>query len=151
VFYLDRRFRDSLTASRHAAALTTTEPPGDQAISALAWLALKEPKATHDACAPNRNWQQSECLAIAAYQLGHTAEAKAQLASLHQSLGDRGAYQYAQIYAQWGNRNDALAWLNTAYRLRDTGLVMLKVDPLLDPLRGAPEFVDIERRLNFPP
>jgi len=36
------------------------------------------------------------------------------------------------------------------YRLRDTGLVMLKVDPSWI-IRATPEFADIERRLNFPP
>jgi len=151
VLYLGRRYQDSLAASRHAAALSDTAPPGDQAVAALDWLALKRPQIAHDACAPNRNWQQTECLAIAAYQLGHLAEAKAQLANLRRSLGDWGAYNYSQIYAQWGDRKNAIAWLNTAYRLHDTGLGMLKEDALLDPIRGMPEFADIERRLNFPP
>jgi hypothetical protein len=39
------------------------------------------------------------------------------------------------IYAQWGNPPKALEWLETALRLRDAGLVDLKTDPLMDPLR----------------
>ena len=36
--------------------------------------------------------------------------------------GDAFAYQYATIYAQWGDRAKALEWLDTAVRLRDPGL-----------------------------
>jgi hypothetical protein len=35
-------------------------------------------------------------------------------------------------------------------RLRDSGLVMLKTDPLMDPLRNEPRFQAIERELKFP-
>jgi hypothetical protein len=64
--------------------------------------------------------------------------------------GDTAAYQYAAIYAQWGNRAKALEWLETALRLRDSGLEALKTDPLLDPLRQEPRFQAIERELKFP-
>jgi len=66
------------------------------------------------------------------------------------AMGDASAYQYATIYAQWGNRVQALDWLETALRLRDPGLVQLKTDPLLDPLRQEPRFKAIERELKFP-
>ena len=66
-------------------------------------------------------------------------------------MGTTGAYDYAEIYAQWGDGTNALVWLKAACNLRDTGLVMLRTDPLLDPIRATPEFADIERRLNFPP
>jgi hypothetical protein len=64
--------------------------------------------------------------------------------------GDMPAYQYAEIYAQWGNTVKALEWLQTAVRLRDPGLGWLKWDPLLDPLRKEPRFQAIERELKFP-
>jgi hypothetical protein len=57
---------------------------------------------------------------------------------------------YATIYAQWGDRVKALEWLATAMRLRDPGLVLLKTDPLMDPLRNEPRFQAIERQLKFP-
>ena len=44
----------------------------------------------------------------------------------------------------------ALEWLETALRLRDPGLELLKTDPLLDPLRKEPRFQAIERELKFP-
>jgi len=35
-------------------------------------------------------------------------------------------------------------------RIRDSGLGYLKVDPLLDPLRGEPRFRAVMRELKFP-
>jgi tetratricopeptide (TPR) repeat protein len=82
-------------------------------------------------------------------KLGRHADAEAELAKLKATAGDA-SYQYATIYAQWGNRAQALEWLETALRLRDPGLVLLKTDPLLDPLRKEPRFQAIERELRFP-
>jgi len=64
--------------------------------------------------------------------------------------GDAAAYQYAQIYAQWGKASQALAWLEKAMRLRDPGLIYVKTDPLMDPLRREPRFQAAERALKFP-
>ena len=60
------------------------------------------------------------------------------------------AYQYAAIYTQWGDTHEAAEWLETALRLRDSGLADLKSDPLLDPLRKEPRFQAVERELKFP-
>jgi hypothetical protein len=87
---------------------------------------------------------------LACEKLGRRADAEAELAKLKESMGDGDAYQYATIYAQWGNRAQALEWLDTAMRLRDPGLVLLKSDPLFDPLRKEARFRAIERELKFP-
>jgi hypothetical protein len=65
-------------------------------------------------------------------------------------LGDTAHYQYATIYAQWGNATKALESLATAMRVRDPGVAYVKADPLLDPLRKEPRFQAIERELKFP-
>ena len=41
-------------------------------------------------------------------------------------------------------------WLEKAMRLRDPGLVYLKTDPLMDPLRSEPRLQAIARELKFP-
>jgi tetratricopeptide (TPR) repeat protein len=83
-------------------------------------------------------------------KLGRRADAEAELSKLKAPLGDAAAYQYATIYAQWGNRAKALEWLETALRLRDPGLVFMKTDPLMDPLRQEPRFQAVMRELKFP-
>jgi TolB-like protein len=90
------------------------------------------------------------CLAVVYEKLGRHAEAEAVLTKLQAALGDAAAYQYATIYAQWGNRAEALEWLDTAMRLRDPGLNFLKIDPLMDPLRKEPRFKAVKRELKFP-
>jgi len=83
-------------------------------------------------------------------KLGRHADAEAELAKIKTAYGDSCAYQCATIYAQWGDRAKALTWLDTAMRLRHAGLVRLKTDPLLDPLRREPRFQTVERALKFP-
>jgi eukaryotic-like serine/threonine-protein kinase len=90
------------------------------------------------------------CLAVTYDKLGRHADAEAVLAKLKAAQGDADAYTYAGIYAQRGNTPKALEWLETALRLRDSGLVQLKNDPLVDPLRKEPRFQAIERQLKFP-
>jgi tetratricopeptide (TPR) repeat protein len=95
-------------------------------------------------------WLSQQCLAVIYHKLGRHADAEAELAKLKAAQGDASAYQYATIYAQWGNRAKALEWLETAWRLRDPGLVYLKTDPLLDPIRQEPRFEAMMRELKFP-
>jgi len=96
------------------------------------------------------DWLSQQCLAVIYDKLGRHADAEAELAKMKAAFGDAAAYQYATIYAQWGNRAKALEWLDTAWRLRDPGLESLKTDPLLDPLRQEPRFQAIEQELKFP-
>ena len=65
-------------------------------------------------------------------------------------VGDAAAYQYAEMYTQWGDMVKALEWLQTAVRLHDRGVRLLKRDPLMDPLRKEPRFQATERELKFP-
>jgi hypothetical protein len=83
-------------------------------------------------------------------RIGRHGDAAAVLARITTSAGDAAAYQYAEIFAQWGDHNTALDWLEKAVQLRDPGLVYTKTDPLLDPLRKEPRFQAIERQLKFP-
>ena len=95
-------------------------------------------------------WESQQCLAVIYDKLGRHADAEAELAKMKAAFGDTAAYQYATIYAQWGNRAQALEWLDTALRLRDPGLEFLKTEPLLDPLRKEPRFQAVMRELKFP-
>jgi hypothetical protein len=85
------------------------------------------------------------------HKLQRQSDADAALAEIMTSQGDAAAIQYAGIYAQWGNIPKALEWLETAYRIHDSGLIGLKTEPMLDPLREEPRFKAIERKLKFLP
>jgi len=95
-------------------------------------------------------WVSQQCLAVVYHKLGRHADAEVELGKIKATLAQAGAYQYATIYAQWGQHTEALEWLDTAMRLRDPGLELLRTDPLFDPLRAEPRFQAIQRALKFP-
>ena len=60
------------------------------------------------------------------------------------------AYAIATLYADLRDKDQAFRWLNTAYQERDAGLLGLKTDFLLDPLRSDPRFVELVRKVGLP-
>jgi tetratricopeptide (TPR) repeat protein len=56
---------------------------------------------------------------------------------------------FAFIHAALGNRSEALDWLERAHEERSHWLVLLAVDPKLDPLRQEPRFLDLIRRVGI--
>jgi len=58
----------------------------------------------------------------------------------------------ALVYAGLGQNDEAMAWLDEAYRGRSAWLLQLslKVDPRWDPLRSDARFQDLLRRIGFP-
>jgi hypothetical protein len=91
-----------------------------------------------------------DCLALVYHKLGRRTDAETALARYKAREGNAGAYGYTKIYAQWGKTPEALDWLETSLRLRDPGLIALKTEPLLDPLRKEPRFQAIEKALKLP-
>jgi serine/threonine-protein kinase len=59
------------------------------------------------------------------------------------------ACNLAIAYLGLGDKNEALNWLEEAYRERDIRLVWLKVLPFYDPLRSEPRFQELLRRINL--
>jgi serine/threonine-protein kinase len=60
------------------------------------------------------------------------------------------SYAVAIYHAALGEKDEAFAELNKAYENREFGLVLLKVDPRLDPLRSDPRFADLVRKVGLP-
>jgi TolB-like protein/Flp pilus assembly protein TadD len=87
--------------------------------------------------------------AIVERKLGNDAAARAAQARLVEELGDRVLYQQAQILAQWGEPDAAIARLEQARRIGDSGLVYLRNDPFLDPLRKDPRFGGLLASIGF--
>jgi TolB-like protein/tetratricopeptide (TPR) repeat protein len=148
--YSARRYREAATAYAQAISLNPdyTEPYADRG---LAFYGLGDLQSARASCEAKRDDLYSPpCLAVAYDKLGRHADAEGELAKIKARLGDSGAYQYATIYAQWGDHAKALEWLDTAMRLRDPALESLKTDPLFEPLRKEPRFQAAMRELKFP-
>jgi hypothetical protein len=60
------------------------------------------------------------------------------------------AREIADAYAYRGEANLAFAWLERAYRQKDAGLYLIKVDPILARLKGDPRYTAFLRKMNLP-
>jgi TolB-like protein len=141
-----RRYDEALAAFLQFESLDT-----NHASQGLVQYLLGKLESARSACEFNPNyWGNQVCRAIVYDKLGRHADAEALLEKMKIDYGDVAAYQYSEIFAQWGNTSAALDWLEKAFRLHDDGLLGLKTDPLLDPLRKEPRFQAIERELKFP-
>ncbi len=60
------------------------------------------------------------------------------------------SYVIAHNLAMIGETEEAMTWLERAYEEREPGLISVKVDPRMDPLRSDPRFQDLLRRIGFP-
>lgn len=148
--YVARRYQEAVAAFAEVISLAPgfKDTYGERG---LAYYALGDLQSASASCRTTPDyWASQQCLAVIYDKLGRHADAETELAKFRAFGGDSGAYQYATIYAQWGNLPKALEWLDTALRLRDPGLLELKTDPLLDPLREEPRFQAMERELKFP-
>jgi serine/threonine-protein kinase len=85
---------------------------------------------------------------IAARSHGRPA-AQRHIAQMRQLLGDVWSYQYAQIHAQAGDNDAAFAELETALQASDPGLIYVKRDPFLDPIRKDARYATLVRKLAF--
>jgi TolB-like protein/tetratricopeptide (TPR) repeat protein len=155
VFYNAKRYGDALAAFRHAQVLLSSGGggPARTIIEALfrsgqveqARQLLETP--TNPVIERDRRW----LLAIVYHALGRQADAEHELALYKKLVGDARPYRMAQLYAQWGDAPAALQSLLRAEQFHDIYFFMVKVDPLLDPIRDDPQFRAFLARLKFPP
>jgi hypothetical protein len=72
------------------------------------------------------------------------------MAAMRRSFGDASSYQYAQINAALGDRDQAFVALAAARRVHDPGLMgQIYPDPLIDGLRQDPRYDVLVRKLGF--
>jgi len=81
--------------------------------------------------------------------LGRKAEADRALAAAEQTAAQGGAYQIALIHAARNDADGAFRWLERAYEQRDAGMLWIKFEPLLKPLRPDPRFQSLLQRMHL--
>lgn len=150
VFYYGRQNEEALAAFQGALALDP-EDSETRAYQGLAYYALGDLERARASCEVKPDyWASQWCLAVVYNKLGRHADAESVVAKMKVSDGDADAFQFAGIYAQWGNAPKALDWLEKALQVRDPGLISLKTDALLDPVRKELRFQAISRALKYP-
>jgi TolB-like protein len=146
-----RRYDEAVEALKDAQALVPASPNFASETVGFAYYGLGDLEKARSSCEKKAaDGSGRFCLAIVYDKLGRHADAQTMLGKLRAADGDTAAFEYSAIYAQWGDTDRALGWLDTAMRMRSQELSQLRVEPLLDPLRKQPRFQAIERELKFP-
>jgi TolB-like protein/tetratricopeptide (TPR) repeat protein len=146
-----RRYADAIAAYDDSIAADPEHSADADAKRGVAYYLAGDLPSAQSSCEGKPDFfRNAICRALVYDRVGRHGDAAAVLARIKQLAGDAAAYQYAEIFAQWGEHNAALDWLEKAVQLRDPGLIYTKTDALLDPLRTEPRFQAIERQLRFP-
>ncbi len=142
-----RRYSEAIAAYTQALSLSPKAASGHAGIGFARYLTGDLAGAKQAFEAEPDAYQRLTGLAIVDKASGAMADAEGALRALI-SGNDAVDYQRAQVLAQWGDRKGALSALETAWKTRDGGLLLMKTDPLLDPVRASPEFSALLGRLG---
>ncbi|MEA3001290.1 MAG: hypothetical protein QOH81_78 [Sphingomonadales bacterium] len=93
-------------------------------------------------------WARLTGLAVASAKARQESQARALLGQLVRQFGDSNVYQQAEVQAQLGDIDGAVAALRKARAVGDVGLAYVWTDPLLDPVRQDPDFKALIARLG---
>jgi TolB-like protein/Tfp pilus assembly protein PilF len=149
--YVARKYPEAMAAMRQALAFS----PGLNAAHERIGFSLLQQGDAKAAAAEFGlepvGWLKQTGLAIALNRLGDAAGAEAAFRALTSDPDDIVYYQQAMVLAQWGKLDGAFAALDSAIAGHDGGVVAIKADPSLDPLRADPRFAAVLRRLGLAP
>jgi TolB-like protein len=147
-----RRYEEAIAAYQDSIAVDPEHSDEAYARRGLSYYLMGNLPLAQSSCEARPDYYENwVCQAMTYDRLGRHNDAVEAMRRLVQLGGDGAAYQYAEIYTQWHQQGAALDWLDKALRLRDPGLIYLRIDPLLDPVRKQPRFRAVERALNLSP
>jgi eukaryotic-like serine/threonine-protein kinase len=150
--------RQSAVGVTHAERAVAMNPTAEESHRILALVSLGQPDLARAEAAIHRALQLVEhnpaavgMLAHILARAGRTPEARGLLANL-EDMATR-AYvspvALATAHLGLGNVDAVFAELERAYRERRGWLTYLNVEPLFDPVRADPRFLDLRRRLRL--
>jgi TolB-like protein/thioredoxin-like negative regulator of GroEL len=87
--------------------------------------------------------------AIMLHHLQQPEQAKLKLQQLISTMGESSSYQIAEVYAQWGDADNAMTWLERGYNIRDPGLQYIATDRFFNPIKDDPRFQAFLRKMNL--
>ena len=111
--------------------------------------AIGEMRAAYESSGQNAYYQG--ILAHGLAVSGARREAENLIDDLHarSSTSYVSAYSIAEGYIGLGDRDEAFRWLEKAYEERSRPLILLNIEPKIDPLRSDPRLESLLRRLKF--
>jgi TolB-like protein/Tfp pilus assembly protein PilF len=149
VKYAAQQYPDAIAAFRQALTLSPDLPDTYARIGMVMLVQKNNREALAEFRQETQKWARLAGIAIAQDRLGSLAEAKAALAELASDTETVCLYQQGKVLAQWGATDEAIATLTQARAEHDAGLIDLRFDPMLDPLRRHPEFIDLLKSMGL--
>jgi hypothetical protein len=143
------RFADAIASARSFLTGNAGDSAANNAL-ALALLAKGRPADALQAVEPVDldNAYNLTYVAAANATIDRAASDRA-LATLVSKFGDNAQYQIAEVHA-WRRETDAaFAAIGRAWDGLDPGLIYLKTDPLLAPIRSDPRYGEWLRKIGF--
>ena len=146
-----RRFDESIAANRKASALA----PDVRLVRAKIADGLALLGRTQEALAQLRTLPPDYMFRLLGETIiqergGNRAASDAAFQRMRGLFGDTANYQYAEVYAQRGEKDQAFAALERAWAFRDPGVAYMKSDIWFDPIRSDPRFAALLQKMNFP-
>ena len=151
VLFMGRQYKEAIAVGRQTLKLAPDQNQAHYIIGAsFMHLGFRREAEAEISQMPPDNPTRLTVGAILASQAGNQASSDRYLNRLMQIGNDASNFQYAEIYAQRGETEKALAALDRAWTARDPGLLGLRVAAFLDPLRSAARFKALVTQLDFP-
>jgi TolB-like protein/DNA-binding winged helix-turn-helix (wHTH) protein len=87
--------------------------------------------------------------AIAVFALGRKADSDIPLTVLQQKYAKTNPADIAMVYAYRGERDQAFAWLDRAYKEHDPACGLVRAEPLFQNIRSDPRYASFLQRMNL--
>ncbi len=149
VLYNARRYAEVIPRVEQALAMNPKMGDAHAILGNALFLLGRNEEALKEYEAESYSLVRLPGIAVIEHKLGNAAAARAAMDELLETHGDFGLYQQAQVLAQWGERESAMARLLRARELGDSGLMYARNDPMLDPIRQMPGFPALLNDLGF--
>lgn len=147
--YGARRFREAIDAYRAALTLDPEVSFAHLAIGRARAL-QGNPEAAFKEIEQEKHPQFKLYASVIAHSVaGNETEANLSLDQLIEQGTPQFAYWIGSLYAFRGDNDQAFMYLDTAFELRELGLIKIQTDPLIDQLRSDPRYDHLLARLNL--
>ena len=146
-----RRYRESIDAGRRALALAPNVSLAHWWIGRSLTLLGQHAQASAEfERMPADDGFRLTGEAIVAARTGDSVKVQRTLMRMRSLFGPAASYQYGEIYVQMEDRDRAFEEFDNAIETKDSGLIYLKKDAFLDPIREDPRYRALLGSLNFP-
>jgi adenylate cyclase len=105
-----------------------------------------EAQERQEALRPGRNWDNRVWIYAA---MGEVEKARALLEQMERSLKNPNPTGFAQGYALVGDLDGCFRWLERGVADHSVALQFFRLEPVLEPVRRDPRFVQILRKMNL--